>query len=177
MSFVFLRTTSATYTEWYKYEDKSKVLLFSGDSTNPWVVAPLVTPVMNNNFPKESIKKMFTCKIKHAAVGVIWSIFTNNPATSVGSRGNILKANVRHTQFSLNILIYFTWENVNNQVFHLLCGASRSLRDQRSYPPSPKPHPSGVCWNQWPAGLPSCLDGHSAATCMWSVHHLAQICM
>lgn len=69
-------------------------------------------------------------------------------------------------------LVYHTWKHV----FDLRCGASRSLRDQRSYPPSPGQHPSGACWNQWLAGLPSCWDGRLAATCMWSVHHLAQIC-
>lgn len=60
--------------------------------------------------------------------------------------------------------------------FDLQCGASKSLQDQRSYPPSPGQHPLGVCWSQWLAGLPLCWDGHLAAMCTWSVHHLAQIC-
>lgn len=64
-----------------------------------------------------------------------------------------------------------------NKQTNLQCGVSRSRRDQRSYPPSPGQHPSGVCWSQWRAGLPLCWDGHLAAMCMWSVHHLAQICM
>lgn len=69
-----------------------------------------------------------------------------------------------------------TLKRVNKQVLDLRCEASRSLRDQRSCPPSPGQHPSGACWSQWLAGPPSCWDGHLAATCMWSVHHLAQIC-
>lgn len=74
-------------------------------------------------------------------------------------------------------LVNCTWMRVKKRVLDLRCGASRSLRDKRSCPPSPGQHPSGVCWSQWLAGLPSCWDGHLAATCMWSVHHLAQICM
>lgn len=76
----------------------------------------------------------------------------------------------------VHTLVNCTWEHVNKQVLDLRCEASRSLRDQRSYPPSPGQHPSGACWSQWLAGLPSCWDGHSVATCMWSVHHLSQIC-
>lgn len=66
---------------------------------------------------------------------------------------------------------------LKKHLLDLQCGVSRSLRDQMSYPPSPGQHPSGVCWSQWRAGLPLCWDGHLAAMCMWSVHHLAQICM
>lgn len=61
--------------------------------------------------------------------------------------------------------------------FDLRCEALGSLPGQRSYPPSPGRRPSGACWSRWPAGLPSCWDGHLAATCMWSARHPARICM
>lgn len=66
--------------------------------------------------------------------------------------------------------------HVKKRVCDSQCGASRSLRDQRSCPPWPGQRPLDVCWNQWPAGLPACWDGHWAAMCTWSVHRLVQIC-